>query len=590
MSDFYTDLTLTNFPDSDDNFVSMLDMVSGDLTLVNQFRAYILAGDFASADSVLSSITNSSQKLLRAENINAWQESLEAMQRLYRDDYENFTEEKETEWEALVNNLIYLGSYSGATTYKKNNMVYCVSGDLATSSTYIAIQDVPIGTIPTNTTYWRKFTVQGVSGTAPISLTYLGLWKPNLAYSKNNLVLYDGRLWTGTSVSAVYTPPPKEGATYCLLNLDFSPLNFNVEYSEPEYKTGGLWVQLLKEKIYGVKGLGEINPTLARTDDAVGLTFKVNASTIDSDFDNCYPYSDIVEVEDSFGNRFMRIPKFYTYRNEDELKISGGKHSDEWLLNPCFTYGGLERDYVYVGKYEASGTSDRVYSKTGQNVLVNISIEQSRTACRANGASYLQTDLWINQMLRDLFTVEFATTNSQSIMYGYTNYNSVAISTGRTDRVLSASGSPVSNTTGTYACKYRGIENPYGNVRKFIDGVLASSGLSLYVCYNPSLYSHVGILNYHLLNYNLSNVAVSSYLKKTGKDPSHSFALFPIDEYINNTKYYCSNYLNLGSSVIQNGGYFAEGFGCGMYYTSIINQSSTVSNLDGTRLCAYELL
>lgn len=221
MSDFYTDLTLTNFPDSDDSFVSMLDMVSGDLTLVNQFRAYILAGDFASADSVLSSIINSSQKLLRAENINAWQESLEAMQRLYRDDYENFTEEKETEWEALVNNLIYLGSYSGATTYKKNNMVYYVSGDLATSSTYIAIQDVPIGTIPTNTTYWRKFTVQGVSGTAPISLTYLGLWKPNLAYSKNNLVLYDGRLWTGTSVSAVYTPPPKEGATYCLLNLDF---------------------------------------------------------------------------------------------------------------------------------------------------------------------------------------------------------------------------------------------------------------------------------------------------------------------------------------------------------------------------------
>ena len=69
---------------------------------------------------------------------------------------------------------------------------------------------------------------------------------------------------------------------------------------------------LEKTKIYGVDNVGQSNTTQTRTDNSVGLGFTINASTIDSDFDRCYPWSDMQEVMDEFGNVFIRVPKFYT--------------------------------------------------------------------------------------------------------------------------------------------------------------------------------------------------------------------------------------------------------------------------------------
>lgn len=595
MSNFYTDLTLTNFPDSSDNFTSMLDMVSGDLSLVNQFRQYMLDGDFASADSILSSIADSNKKLLRAENINAWQEAIIAMERLYRDDYEEFTDEVSAAWEILVSNFMYVGEYSAASSCLKNNMVYYEDAGNTVSYIYIAMQDVPVGILPTDTVYWRQFTVKGIAGAPPTSLSYIGEWYPNVPYSKYKLVRYNGKLWTGVSETDTYTPPPKEGADYCKLNLDFSPLDFDVEYIEPSIPTGDLWIQLLKDKIYGIRGIGEVSPFFARTDDSIGLGFKVNASIIDSDFDNCYPYKDIVEVEDSFGNRFMRFPKFYTYRNGSELKISGSKHGDEWLLNPCFTYNGIERDYVYVGKYEASAEwrdeQDVFSSKSNKWISTYFTMSLGRTLCSRNGAGYFQNDLWVRQMLLDLFTVEFATSANKNIMAGYTVSNPDKLNSGSTDRVLSPSGSPVNNLSGKYPCKYRGVENFIGNVEEFLDGVLLD-GTSIYVCYNPSFYSDTINENYVLLNYNISTSELNARIKHLGNDDSNRFALFPISEQNSTLRYYSSGfyYAGVNSKIMVHSPFCTSGIDKGIFYITTIPVSSQSFALRGTRLCAYEII
>ena len=69
---------------------------------------------------------------------------------------------------------------------------------------------------------------------------------------------------------------------------------------------------LEKAKIYGVDGVGQSSPSLTRTDSAEGLTYSVGASEIKSDFDKCFPWSDMQEVVDDSGNVFIRIPKFYS--------------------------------------------------------------------------------------------------------------------------------------------------------------------------------------------------------------------------------------------------------------------------------------
>ena len=245
-----------------------------------------------------------------------------------------------------------------------------------------------------------------------------------------------------------------------------------------------------KSKIYGVDNVGQSAPTLTRTDSAIGRTVTVGASEIKSDFDRCYPWSDMHEVVDDSGNVFIRIPKFYsritknangTYKHQ----LSGYRYEGFTTL---FVDGkGNEIDYVLVGKYEASGTSAKAESKSGKTCLVNVTLPQMRTACKANGEGYQQYDFLIDAIIKELFLIEMATTNSQSIMYGYANGNSAAVQTGRTDGVKTASGSDTSNTDGKHACKYRGIENPWGNVWKWCDGITFSDE-KVYICLDPTHY------------------------------------------------------------------------------------------------------
>ena len=211
-------------------------------------------------------------------------------------------------------------------------------------------------------------------------------------------------------------------------------------------------LQFEKAKIYGVDKVGSSSPSaLVRTDAAVGLSYTVGESEIVSDFDRCYPWSDMQEVTDEHGNVFIKIPKFYAKitKNADgtfKHQISGVRYEG---FSTLFIDGmGNELDYVLVGKYEGSGTASRVYSKSGQTVLVNITHDNFRTGCKANGAGYQQYDFLLDAIIKELWLVEMKTTNSQSVMYGYANGNSAAIATGRTDAVKTASGSEESNTDG----------------------------------------------------------------------------------------------------------------------------------------------
>lgn len=268
---------------------------------------------------------------------------------------------------------------------------------------------------------------------------------------------------------------------------------------------------LEKTKIYGVDGVGQSSPTLTRTNAAVGLSYTRGASEVVSDFDNCYPWSEMKEVVDEYGNVFIRIPKFYTKITKNDNgtykhQISGCRYDGFGTL---FVDGkGNELDYILVGKYEGSAVASgdvnydasnaKVKSASGQTVLVSITRGTYRTRCKNVGKGYQQYDFLIDAILKELFMIEFATTNSQSVMKGWTkSTNTAALATGHTDLVKTPSGSwntnheencETCNTDGLHACKYRGIENPFGNVWKWCDGINFNAE-KIYVCEDPEFYA-----------------------------------------------------------------------------------------------------
>ncbi len=300
------------------------------------------------------------------------------------------------------------------------------------------------------------------------------------------------------------------------------------------YKTASSWETYSSKiraiKVCGVSGETSISSTLTRTDDAVGLTYSINSSTgtITSSFDSIFPWCDIVEYEytDTPGNKFMKIPKFYTQYTVDSngvktTKICGVKLDDTWLLNPIFTDGnGNEVNYFCIGKYNASLKGSNLVSVTGSSSKRGITRAEFRNYAKNNGPRYQIMDIWAVTALQDLFKVEFATLNSQNIMRGNVDGSYGILLSGQTDSIATASGFNTTNGT----MKYRGIENFYGNIYQFVDGININNGQS-YVCYNPTEYVDDTITNYTQLGY--VNNMVSGYTSKFGYDVNNPFVSMP---------------------------------------------------------------
>ena len=154
------------------------------------------------------------------------------------------------------------------------------------------------------------------------------------------------------------------------------------------YLSYGAWKELEpKRKIYGVDLVGSQDPNaLIRTDDAVGLNITVGTSEITSDFDNCYPWSNIEEVTDGAGNVFVKIPKFYSKitKNSDgtyKHQLSGTKYPGFVTL---FEVGDRTIAYVMVGKYEgtnAGGESRLRSTAQGHSLTDLITMDRCREYC-----------------------------------------------------------------------------------------------------------------------------------------------------------------------------------------------------------------
>ena len=337
-------------------------------------------------------------------------------------------------------------------------------------------------------------------------------------------------------------------------------------------------------QIYGVDLVGSEDPNaLVRTDDAVGLNVTVGPSEITSDFDNCYPWSNIEEVTDGAGNVFVKIPKFYSKitKNADgtyKHQLSRTKHEG---FDTLFKVGAREIDYVMVGKYEGSGSSSKVYSKSGQTPLVQITMDNFRNGCKANGAGYQQYDFLIDLIIKELWLVEMATTNCQAKMYGYANNNSAKINTGATDTVATPTGSPISNSDGKHACKYRGIENPWGNIYKWCDGI-SFSGSSVYVCTEPTAYSAGKTSG--LYEYYGTRASNNGYVKTVAPLAEGSLIQYVTAVGANESSYYCDQSWQ-GGTVLYCGGQQNANTLAGLWYWGGSDSASNSYDIVGGRLC-----
>lgn len=179
-----------------------------------------------------------------------------------------------------------------------------------------------------------------------------------------------------------------------------------------------------KAKIYGVSWAKVSNPVMARTDDSIGMVANINGQ---NDFASAEIFRDFTEVEDSFGNKFVRMPKFYIKKVDGagfkSIQISRSPFAGAYLPWCFYDFANSKvLDYVDIGKHLAALSADtlKLESKPNKFPANSLNIVQFRDKAKANGAGYQQMDIHAVDVINSLFYVMFANLNSQAIMQGYT--------------------------------------------------------------------------------------------------------------------------------------------------------------------------
>lgn len=233
----------------------------------------------------------------------------------------------------------------------------------------------------------------------------------------------------------------------------------------------------------------------------------------------------------------------------------------------------------YVGRYN---TISGYYSKTGSQPLANMTRATARTNSKNKGSKWGQYDFasWCAVWL--LYLVEFADWNSQAtIGVGICNGSSMS-NTGGTDSMSYHTGTAASSRTATGAVQYRNIENPYGNIWEWIDGVNFSDG-TVYVCTIPANYADDTTAGYTNAG---TKVQSNGFIKAIGLSGTAPWAFFPTEVggsetiYIPDYAYYYS-----GWRVLLVGGNYSNSAGyVGLFYFSAGSASSSSNSDVGARL------
>lgn len=231
----------------------------------------------------------------------------------------------------------------------------------------------------------------------------------------------------------------------------------------------------------------------------------------------------------------------------------------------------------YVGRYN---TGSGYVSKSGLSPLTNITRSAARTGSKNKGSKWSQYDYasWCAVWL--LYLVEFADFDSQSAI-GRGNVDSGSKkNTGGTDSMTYHTGR-ASGSDGSTQVQYRGIEDPWGNVYEWIDGINFNSRAA-YICTNPANYADDTQSNYTAAGVTLAS---SGWIKDIGFSSSFPWAFLP-DTVGGSETTYIPDYLysDAGWCVLYVGGGYDDGSDAGLFCFDAYDTSSDADSDIGARL------
>lgn len=236
----------SNFPDGLDSWEEFKDVVATDAILLSQYQQYVLAGDMENAQYIYQQIPEANKKFIGALVMNQFADAIMSVEEFYSNSgFETYTQTKQAEWQAIIDQFSYIGIYNATTQYYKNNIVlYNVNGQ---NYLYINIYNgtTPLGILPTNPSYWRILTIQGQQGEAGSSTTFYFNWDSATEYHTNNVVAIGSSLYVALQDNV--NNIPYVGSEYWERIFTTPQKHYPVQELQPEGAVSGdLWFRIIQ--------------------------------------------------------------------------------------------------------------------------------------------------------------------------------------------------------------------------------------------------------------------------------------------------------------------------------------------------------
>lgn len=199
----------TTFPDSIQRFDLKTDVSNNVYATWKQFNTYIANGDFANATTLLQSNAELQKCIIDSVYMNKLSKTVEEVQDLFLNNVQTYIHET----------VVDKGEWNSTTKYVKYNFVtYEVDGIV---QTYECLNDnTPIGTVPTDTTYWIPRVIRGEKGNSGLGLVPRGTWNSSVQYYKDDLVAYNNVLWVANDDNIGLYPNDSSTVWYSVLSLN----------------------------------------------------------------------------------------------------------------------------------------------------------------------------------------------------------------------------------------------------------------------------------------------------------------------------------------------------------------------------------
>lgn len=393
------------------------------------------------------------------------------------------------------------------------------------------------------------------------------------------------------------------------LNLLNPNTNYNIKIEVTDgidLISSSINIKTNKIQIFGIK-IDESNSdpekSVTYIEDAIGMS--IANSTSLGDWENKWPFNKIrivgfkngkviKEIKKTDKTKYIdgttvstdvdvmvEIPKIYwnftSIENGYELRISDTKVNNNY---DCYAHkvSGIEKNFIYVGAYLGYIEEYiKLRSKSGVPPTTYTTLADFRTYAHNVGEGYQQMNWFTLLLLQILYLIAYKNLNSQEALgYGFTNGSSFNYTGGTNTK-----GFIYGEKNGYDQMCFLGIEDFYGNLYQFIDGMVHNNSHQIMVTPDNKTFNN-NASGYKNIGKFINNNIDGGYISKVAHTNESGF--FPTEIKGSNTTYYCDYcYAIAGTLSIFGGGWNDNPSSGAFYLRNYSSTSSTGSNL-GSRL------